>query len=76
MPAIETIEMVGPAGRRVVNAADEKMWRDKGYTRIGEDADLSKMKVAELKAHAEQKGVDITGLKKKDDIITAIQGAE
>lgn len=37
---------------------------------------LSKMKVDELKAYAEEKGIDISEAKTKDEILAAIEAAE
>ncbi|WP_147393793.1 SAP domain-containing protein [Ammoniphilus oxalaticus] len=41
---------------------------------IGEvETDISKMTVAELKEFAATKGIDLTGVDKKDEILTVIQ---
>ena len=31
MSSVKTVEIIGPAGRRVVNECDLKAWRGKGY---------------------------------------------
>jgi hypothetical protein len=34
----ETLEIVGPAGKIVIDAADLQEWKDRGYTPAGEEA--------------------------------------
>lgn len=40
------------------------------------DVDLDEMKVAELKAYAQERGIDLTGAKSKVEIVAAIERAE
>lgn len=42
----------------------------------GGEKSIDKMKVDELKAYAEENGIDIAGLEKKSDILAAIKAAE
>ncbi len=59
MAKIGTVEIVGPAGRVVVNESDLKEWQDKGYKLLDDKGDeaeegieLSDMTVAQLKQFA------------------------
>jgi len=61
---------------------DEKVAERWGRNRIArvvveeqEEGDKTKLTVAELKEIAEANGVDVSGLKKKDEIIAALQSA-
>ena len=80
MGVIPTIEMVGPAGRRIVNACDEQGWRKKGYRLASEKPQaegdgLDAMKVADLKELVESEDIDLGEATKKNDIIAAIREA-
>jgi len=84
MASLPTIEMVGPAGRRIVNESDRKMWEQKGYKVVGsepaktgdEGSGLGDMTIAKLKAYAEEKNIDLGDATKKADIVAAIEAAE
>lgn len=85
MVSLPTIEMVGPAGRRIVNETDREMWERKGYKVVGsepatetgeEGRELGDMTVAKLKALAEEKNIDLGDATKKADIVAAIEAAE
>lgn len=43
---------------------------------LGADAEPDELKVAELRAYAEQRGIDLGGARKKADIVAAIEAAE
>lgn len=63
---------------RIVASEDE---RDQlianGFTFVGEvTPDFTAMTVAELKAYAEGKNVDLTGLTKKEDIIAKLKAGK
>jgi len=87
MAVIPTVELVGPAGRRIVNACDEQQWRAKGYKLIGEKAKTEKslcdndadglfgMENRELRELAEACGIDLGGATKKSDLVAAIRKA-
>jgi len=38
---VPTMEIVGDAGRVVINAADWPMWEKRGYKPVDEDADVT-----------------------------------
>lgn len=63
---------------RVVESETE---RDKlianGFELIGDVLpNFAMMKIEELKAYAEGKSIDLTGLTKKDDIVTKLKGGK
>ena len=41
MVQVPTVELVGPAGRRIVNESDLDMWKAKGYKLVGEEPEPS-----------------------------------
>ena len=63
---------------RVVDSADAAAKLEtEGYTVVTDKAEpnYSAMKVEELRAYADGKGIDLTGAAKKDDIIAKIKAA-
>jgi predicted class III extradiol MEMO1 family dioxygenase len=84
MTSVPTIEVKGPAGKIVINAADLDKYRAKGYRPVEETGQESKaegkalddMKIDELKKYAADNNIDIEGIKLKPDILAAIKEAE
>lgn len=44
--------------------------------KVEEETDIEKMKVAELQAYAKEKGIELDGASKKDEILAKIKEAE
>lgn len=67
--------------QRASRAAYDAVWAEDGWVLVGdvveqpaleEEKPLEKMKVDELKAYAEQQGIDLGGASKKAEILEAI----
>jgi hypothetical protein len=64
---------------RIVESQDEvDKLKAQGFELVTDKAlpDFSSMKIEELKAYAEGKSIDLTGLTKKDDIVTKLKGGK
>lgn len=64
---------------RIVESQEEAdKLKAQGFEEIAEnvDPDFSSMKVEDLKAYAEGKGIDISGLTKKDDILAKLKNGQ
>lgn len=60
--------------REVGSEHAAQKWEAAGYKRVV--ADITKMKVDELRAYAADQGIDLGEAAKKDEILAAINGAE
>lgn len=86
MPAGEVVTMhhaLSGRTQRASRAAYDNVWAGEGWTIVSseqwEPADaekpIDKMKVDELKAHADKNGIDLGEATKKEDILAAIEVA-
>lgn len=73
---------IGAAGVHFANGKAEipegwavEWFKEHGYTVTEKGVDLSTMKVDDLKAYAAEKGIDISGATKKEEILEAIKAA-
>ena len=64
--------------RIVATQEEADALKAKGFKEVAAnvDPDFTAMKVDELKAYAEGKGIDISGLTKKDDILAKLKGGQ
>lgn len=84
MPAGEVVTMHHPLSgqtQRASRAAYDNVWANEGWKVVSseqwepEDVEkpVEKMKVDELKAHAEKHGIDLGEATKKEDILAVVQ---